>query len=79
MGGRRASWTIVIAETGTGHALLRGAQRRGGAARSTPRLAPKTATNDTAMATVHRASPHARGTDRVRVVKVHSRLQLVGR
>src|SRR5262245_43075830 len=73
MGVRRASPTIVIADTGMRHAALRGVQRRDGAARSTPRVAPKTVTNDTATATAGRASLRAMGTDGARAVQHHSR------
>src|SRR5262245_39020290 len=72
MGVRRASRTIVIADAGTGHALLRRTQRRDGA-RSTPRVGPKTVTNDTATATDGRPSLHAMGTDRARAEQDHSR------
>jgi hypothetical protein len=73
MGVRRASRTIVLADTGTGHALLRGAQRRDGAARSTPRVARKMVTNDTVTLTDGRASLHAMGTDKARAAQDHSR------
>src|SRR5262245_53682679 len=71
MGVRRASPTIVIADTGTGH--TRCAQRRDGAARGSPRVAPKTVTTDTAMAANGRTSLHAVGTDRALAVQDHSR------
>jgi hypothetical protein len=73
MGVRRASWTIVLADTGTGHAQLRGAQRRDGVARSTLRVAAKTVTNNTASATDGRASLHAMVTDRACGAQDHTR------
>src|SRR5262245_61725789 len=72
MGARRASRTIVLADTET-QALLRGAKRWEGAAMSTPRVGPKTVTNDTATATDGRPSLHAIGTDAARAVQHHSR------
>src|SRR5689334_25237338 len=56
---RRANRTIAITDTGIGHALLPGAQRRDRAARSTPRLAARMARSETATGTEGRAGLQA--------------------
>src|SRR5262245_29019764 len=72
MGARRASRTIVLADTET-QALLRGAKRWEEAARSTQSGGPQTAANGAATATDGRPSLRAIGTDAARAVQHHSR------
>ena len=70
---RRASPARVIADTGTGRALLRRALRRDGVSRRNSRGGPKVVTSDAATATDGRASLHAMATGTARAVQDRTR------